>query len=466
MSNDARGRGKPRTTNIDEARKKFGEPPLQRDTRVFKLHCGDPVTIAQMPTTDDKSSASTAVIPELLDAVERLNIAKTFQTHAYSANQRLALDVRNNMDMFSRMKRDLESRVPHVSNAWLKGWELIYRFAGPLVSVLQKNAAKAVDYEETADGKPSVRVYHVAEFPGSILLSIVRYFEQHGIVDDWRASSYYRVMAAAHGSSGGARDESLNDSYRLFADHRDRWLMDGVINCGDMTRATDVAAHLAYYEKHGRALVFTSDLAIGGDTEYNNQEELNAVAHMGAMICALGGLAATPESIMILKYFSLASPLSVSLVALMAAKFSALYLVKPASSRPLNSEVYVVGVGYTGIDVNELSKLRMWHDWLSGKSHVAKYSVCENISPEFMRSHVRAETALMGVQESHLRYYERAFTIIREADLAANKQSKSADPRHRVQSREATEFREMCNQAKFTTTMHWRATVDFDRAMV
>ena len=51
---------------------------------------------------------------------------------------------------------------------------------------------------------------------------------------------------------------------------------------------------------------------------------------------------------MALKFFSFLTPFNCDLLAYASAKFAHVHLVKPLSSRPLNSETYLIGVGFKG----------------------------------------------------------------------------------------------------------------------
>jgi 23S rRNA U2552 (ribose-2'-O)-methylase RlmE/FtsJ len=82
--------------------------------------------------------------------------------------------------------------------------------------------------------------------------------------------------------------------------------------------------------------------------DYSNQECDTSLLNYGQIIAAI--LALAPGGHMVTKQYTFNRPFSRSLIALVSLLFDEAYVVKPVTSRPGNSEVYIVGKGFLGIE--------------------------------------------------------------------------------------------------------------------
>ena len=104
----------------------------------------------------------------------------------------------------------------------------------------------------------------------------------------------------------------------------------------------------ARFETTGGATLATSDAGIDVSEDYSNQECDTSLLNYGQIIAAI--LALAPGGHMVTKQYTFNRPFSRSLIALVSLLFDEAYVVKPVTSRPGNSEVYIVGKGFLGIE--------------------------------------------------------------------------------------------------------------------
>jgi cap2 methyltransferase len=211
-------------------------------------------------------------------------------------------------------------------------------------------------------GLGRVRAFCNAELPGAFIVAINHYVKTMCPETnlDWVGSSYYPEAAAASGES-----TILGDHYGIYAGNRDRWLMGPPPNAmpvgatseppltGDLTDADVVAAladavHMRFGVAPTGTSLYTSDAGIDVSADFNREEELTALLNYGQVLCGL--LALAPGGDFVTKQFTFFTPFSRSLIALLAALFDEMYVVKPLTSRPANSEIYLVGKGFRGVD--------------------------------------------------------------------------------------------------------------------
>jgi hypothetical protein len=88
-------------------------------------------------------------------------------------------------------------------------------------------------------------------------------------------------------------------------------------------------------------------------TDPNKAEEETASVNYGQVLTGLLSLAVGGHFVS--KQFTFVTPFSRSLIAIVASLFEETYITKPKTSRPLNSEVYLVGKWFKGISP-ELAK--------------------------------------------------------------------------------------------------------------
>jgi hypothetical protein len=101
--------------------------------------------------------------------------------------------------------------------------------------------------------------------------------------------------------------------------------------------------------------LYTSDIGIGLDYDtFAKQEEIEALLQLGQLVCGLQTL--TQGGNLICKQFMFFSPFSMSMMYLASLCFEQFTIFKPQTSRPANSELYVIGKGFKGYQ-DEQTKL-------------------------------------------------------------------------------------------------------------
>jgi hypothetical protein len=216
----------------------------------------------------------------------------------------------------------------HASNGWVKCWELL-------------NYYQDYDFVKLGSEEEPFTYFDNASFPGSFILGT-----QH----------YYQTMGGKHfnwfASSKLDDDEikPLHDDYELYKLNPDKWLMNQQFR-GDVTNLKMLSR---FKQKlGGKVDLYTSDLGFGID-DYNKQEEIQAHANLGQIVSGL--LVLKIGGNMITKQYTYYHPFTVSMMAMMTLLFKKVDICKPMSSKPDNSETYLVGIGFLGLS-NEIEKI-------------------------------------------------------------------------------------------------------------
>ena len=90
--------------------------------------------------------------------------------------------------------------------------------------------------------------------------------------------------------------------------------------------------------------LYTSDAGFSAEADYTNQEVLHAKLNLGQILSGLLSLADT--GVMITKQYTFTHPYTICLIGFVSALFDKFYIVKPMTSRPVNSESYLIGIGF------------------------------------------------------------------------------------------------------------------------
>lgn len=292
------------------------------------------------PETDPEAARRDAGFAEVAARVSRAKSALD------AIDARELYMTMSSLDLYAPAREPLRQALgaPVVTNATMKMYEILER-----ADIVPRVA-------------PRVRAFCNAELPGAFLVAVNAYVRGRGGSLDWVASSYAPEAAAEAGDAG----DVFGDDYGLYSGNRDRWLMGPPPNArlpgapplsGDVTDPAVVRALAA--DVHRRfaadapgvesgATLYTSDAGIDVSADYNRQEELTALLNFGQILSGL--LALAPGGALVTKQYTFTTRFSRELIALLAGVFDRVDVSKPLTSRPANSEVYLVASGFAGLE--------------------------------------------------------------------------------------------------------------------
>jgi hypothetical protein len=158
---------------------------------------------------------------------------------------------------------------------------------------------------------------------------------------NWRASTLI-----------SAKDNTaLGDTYGLAKLNPHRISTTGTNFNGDTTDV-EYLRHMSRGIKHD---LYTSDIGIDIGTQYDQQEALNAAVNLGQVLMAL--LVLRRGGTMLTKQYTHHSSFTISLMAAVAASFESAFVIKPISSKPDNSEEYLIAFGFKGTPPNIIAAM-------------------------------------------------------------------------------------------------------------
>ena len=224
------------------------------------------------------------------------------------------------LDQFKIYCKELEKRTHIMTNSWMKCWEMIHTF-----------------HLIPADHDSSFTVFCNAEFPGSFLLAINHYMKTQTNVKqyEWYANS---IWPSEHAKK--MNKEIHKDSFKLYEKYPDHWLMNQQ-NGGDITTLSMI--NIIEKKLKNKVDLYTGDVSNGSENEEDEQKNV-----LGQIICGLKVL--KNGGVFVCKLFTFFKEFTMSLLFMLSGMFKEFYITKPMSSRPIQTECYIVGKGYTRND--------------------------------------------------------------------------------------------------------------------
>lgn len=284
--------------------------------------------------------------PEWRLVEEKTGAAKTLMD-PYEDSPDLAEALRA-VDLYSGLKTTVRRHYngQGVTNAWLKMYEMTTEM-GLVIAARAPDASKPKHTHV-------LRAFCNAELPGAFICALNHYLcTWHPETRlEWVASSLYPDPDNTAGRGDFASDsagagEILGDYYGLYTHNPDRWLMTPEMR-GDVTDVGDIRALVEGAKTClGEVDLYTSDAGIGVAEDYLRQEALTARIHLGQTLVGLMSLRV--GGVLVVKTYTFTHPSSISLIAVCASVFDHFYVTKPVTSRPANSEVYCIGLGFRGL---------------------------------------------------------------------------------------------------------------------
>jgi len=220
--------------------------------------------------------------------------------------------------------RNIETKVPiNSSNAFYKMWEILTWLDN--LDVLSNN----------------INHFDNASFPGDFIRTLQVYTDDKPdkLTYDWVANSLlpnkklYKTI--------------LGDRYNLYMDYPDKWLMTPEHNGNVIGECNlnEVKSKLDEMKFHPN--IYTSDVGFEFIDRFNEELE-HFDANYGQIMQGLHTLII--GGIFVIKMFNMFELKTRQLISQVACAFEQSWILKPQTSKPDNSEMYLCGIGYKGIE--------------------------------------------------------------------------------------------------------------------
>ena len=271
-----------------------------------------------------------------------------------------------------------------VTQAWCKFTEILNRFP-TLVST-------------SAHTDESFKTLHLCEAPGAFITALNHFIKLKRISVSWSWMSS-SLNPFYEGNSTGAM---INDD-RFIINTLENWDF-GKDDTGDILSVANLEYFVEQYR--GQMSLVTADGSIDCQADPARQEILVSGLHFAEIVTALGVLKFGGS--LVVKMFTFYESETHQHLYLLKCFFEKIEVVKPATSKEGNSEVYVVCLGFIGIPPEDLDCLI--ENVLCKKPFV---SIFDTIQSDFLDTIEQCAKYFMDIQidviERNVRHFEKGF---------------------------------------------------------
>lgn len=213
-------------------------------------------------------------------------------------------------------------------------------------------------FERLPKGTTKLRSSHVAEGPGGF---IEAFLDRAESVRQTVLKSYAITLKPTNNHVPGWRR-----SYQFLQRHPEVKIHYGADGTGDIYVPSNQESFLKLHES--KALLFTGDGGFDFSKDYENQEKSVYPLLVSSALIGLQVLA--PEGTLVLKLFDVYSSVTHLFLRLVTLCFKEWTLYKPATSRPCNSERYLICRGFRKAHPQILQHLlRLQTQWAQTQSY-------------------------------------------------------------------------------------------------
>ena len=224
-----------------------------------------------------------------------------------------------------KQKGDSISKYEPLSRSYFKLWEIIADF-------------------NLLNNEKDLKFASIAEGPGGFIEAIINYRKKFTFSDELHAITLKSINKDIPGWNKAAnflrKNQNVNISY-------------GIDDTGNIYNVENIKDFRKNFKSN--AYLVTADGGFDFSFNFNNQEQMSYRIIFCEIVMALS--IQQKGGNFVCKFFDMYTKITMSFIYLLLSFYDELYITKPSTSRPANSEKYIVCKGFKGIDENYLQKL-------------------------------------------------------------------------------------------------------------
>ena len=307
---------------------------------------------------------------------------------------------------------DFLVKDPIINRAFYKYWEIVNEF----------NIFENI--------KENDIIYHCAEAPGgfiqgsNIFLQLDSVIKKPVMVNDVDSDGFtkvqkkklnpkkYKIFTISLNKDLPQYKSYNLPSYNKSVINKNVYITYGKDNTGDINNVENVyyIKNLINKQKCDGFYLITSDLGFDEGNEFNNKEQLHCSAITNCILNAV--ILQNNEGSYILKVFDIFTETSIHLLYLLNILYKEIYVYKPKTSRPSNSEKYIICKGFN-CDPEYKNKVIYILTELSNKfkkntNKYVSFKLFEKIPDAFIYKFKTMNTELLNLQ---CKFLDKAITL-------------------------------------------------------
>lgn len=176
-------------------------------------------------------------------------------------------------------------------------------------------------------------------------------------------------------------------------------ILKGIDNTGDITKLENIL-YIKKQLQDKQIKFITADGGFSENGDFNNKEQLHYKLFLSEILIAL--LVLKEEGTFVLKIYDIFTKLTADMIYILHSLFNEVYIMKPYTSRPTNSEKYIVCKNYNKIKfTTQMSNKLIWI--LQNEINNCN-GIVENIPDEFIEQLKKINTLFLNVQINNINY--------------------------------------------------------------
>jgi 23S rRNA U2552 (ribose-2'-O)-methylase RlmE/FtsJ/DNA-directed RNA polymerase subunit E'/Rpb7 len=236
-----------------------------------------------------------------------------------------------------------------------------------------------------------INIANLAEGPGGFIQCVLD-FRNRQHKSEWKQDTYHAITIKQNVNIASLKSVQDWDNYPKGKTYFEKVNSEGYkVNLsygqtgdGNMLNIDNIR-HFSDQIGDNKCQLITSDGGIFlSDEEYGTQELNNAKLFFSEIITAIANQA--PGGAFVLKIYDIYYDVTVQLLHLLGMYYDKLALIKPRTSRPANSEKYVVCTGFKTIPADQLDEqikvlMDKLHQWITNETATKKKKYMSNLFP-------------------------------------------------------------------------------------
>ena len=316
-----------------------------------------------------KTSFISYYVNKMINIINKLYSNINILSYQFINYELLKLTFDNNITYYDNLNR-ISTNLNHIKRAidtrYFKKWQYItyqldnYKSLGDYImknyEVINDKSQKItnaflkiyemLDYYDLIPNIDSLNSFHFCEAPGMFIIGLNHFIKTKTNITNW---SWYGNSLSIDASS-----TALSDYHGLIEKNKDKWLI-GPDKSGDIRDLNNIDF---FKSKLNEVDFITSDCGICAESSnYNKYEELIAETNF-AQFFNLINLLKIGGSGIIKTFIPLELASNVCVIYTLTQLFDEVHLSKPITSRPQNSEVYLICIRFKGIKKDLLNEFR------------------------------------------------------------------------------------------------------------
>lgn len=241
----------------------------------------------------------------------------------YKDNKKKAETISMTLDSLHTAKKNIQKllNLNIMSNGWLKMFEIMH--------IIRANYGGLFT-------KTTIKSFHICELPGAFIMACEYYLKAfHNIKLDWKAQSL----------NPNKFSEAFDDKYKIYENNKEKYYF-GKNDTGDIIDLSND------YINFGKFDFITSDCGQKCENECMNEQDIFEMKlQYHQMIVALHCL--NEKGCYIFKFRMIYTKIAIYMIYKLYGYFYDIIIFKPYTSRPKNSEYYILCLGRnkTNIDI-------------------------------------------------------------------------------------------------------------------